>query len=595
MELNKREKTFKILTDSKNKLDRDEVKLNTTIDGLTKQIESITEELKTLKATANKLNITCEITNVSKINTEINLVTEQIKLLDENLKTAQQLQITKNELSDSLKTQNQSVNALKTKEATLTENIKNAKTEVENKQKSIDDLSKACTDLETILKTQLGKFNYDLPSIAQTNLFIKEIEELIIHFNNRQKSLDLLKAASKLIDSKLNNNKKQLETYNKDQNDYIKIINECVAKSNKLRTKRNDILPIAITVESKREGLQASKNQIAKKVELSKKELQKLLDSKTEKKALKVKNNKEQKDLIAILGTLKSTLDLQIENSDFESRQDIEKAILTKEDKLKYTQNKELIKEKQHKLNTLKEANLKAKEDLNKSKNFDTSEAESKLTLEELNTKNKLFLTERGKIAEAFRKNQEIRDRNQEIYKKIDAQAAICGIWNELYKIIGNSKDAFNVYVQRLTLKHLLDLANVHLYKLNKRYSLKMEEAYKPKEELNFNLIDHYQTDQTRLVDTSSGGEKFIISLALALGLSDLASKNVKIDSLFIDEGFGTLDNNTLETVIATLETLQSQGKMIGIISHVENLKERIPTQIQITKKSNGVSVVKII
>ena len=105
-----------------------------------------------------------------------------------------------------------------------------------------------------------------------------------------------------------------------------------------------------------------------------------------------------------------------------------------------------------------------------------------------------------------------------------------------------------------------------------------MSETYKAGEELNFNLIDHYQTDQSRLVDTSSGGEKFIISLALALGLSDLASKNVKIDSLFIDEGFGTLDSSSLETVISTLETLQSQGKMIGIISHVENLKERIPT-----------------
>ena len=151
------------------------------------------------------------------------------------------------------------------------------------------------------------------------------------------------------------------------------------------------------------------------------------------------------------------------------------------------------------------------------------------------------------------------------------------------------------MYVQRLTLKQLLDLANVHLYNLNKRYSLKLEDTYKPKEELNFNLIDHYQTDRARLVDTCSGGEKFIISLALALGLSDLASKNVKIDSLFIDEGFGTLDGNTLETVIATLETLQSQGKTIGIISHVENLKERIPTQIQITKKSSGVSTVKIV
>jgi len=83
--------------------------------------------------------------------------------------------------------------------------------------------------------------------------------------------------------------------------------------------------------------------------------------------------------------------------------------------------------------------------------------------------------------------------------------------------------------------------------------------------------------------------------LALALGLSDLASKNVRIDSLFIDEGFGTLDNQALEMVISSLESLQSQGKMIGIISHVEALKERIHRQIRLIKKSNGVSKVEII
>lgn len=162
-------------------------------------------------------------------------------------------------------------------------------------------------------------------------------------------------------------------------------------------------------------------------------------------------------------------------------------------------------------------------------------------------------------------------------------------------ELIGGSKDAFNTYVQRLTLQNLIHLANIHLYKLNKRYSLKMKENYNSGEELNFMLVDHYQADETRLVDTSSGGEKFLISLSLALGLSDLASHNVAIGSLFIDEGFGTLDNNTLETVIATLETLQAQGKMIGIISHVENLKERISTQIQVIKKNNGVSQIVVI
>ncbi|WP_298954280.1 SbcC/MukB-like Walker B domain-containing protein [uncultured Nonlabens sp.] len=232
---------------------------------------------------------------------------------------------------------------------------------------------------------------------------------------------------------------------------------------------------------------------------------------------------------------------------------------------------------------------------MEETKKFTLSEEENNSALEKIKATNKTLSVQKGEIKEAFKKDNEIKARNSEVYKSIETQEAICVTWRTLFKIIGNSKDAFNIYVQRLTLKHLLDLANVHLYNLNRRYSLQMETDYKPKEELDFNLIDHYQTDQARLVDTSSGGEKFIISLALALGLSDLASKNVKIDSLFIDEGFGTLDGNTLETVISTLETLQAQGKMIGIISHVENLKERIPTQIKINKKSNGVSVVELV
>jgi exonuclease SbcC len=167
--------------------------------------------------------------------------------------------------------------------------------------------------------------------------------------------------------------------------------------------------------------------------------------------------------------------------------------------------------------------------------------------------------------------------------------------WTTLMNVLGGSKHAFNTYVQRLTLQQLIQLANKHLFNLNKRYSLKLDEKYKKGEELSFKLVDHYQTDQLRYVDTSSGGEKFLISLSLAVGLSDLASNNVNIDSLFIDEGFGTLDSKTLDIVISSLETLQAQGKMIGIISHVENLKERIPTQIQVIKKSNGVSRIEIV
>lgn len=595
LELSERKEKLKLVIDSKNKLNNYEVELNTKITKSTELITAITVELKDINSKSKELNIDCELTDSTKIDIQLNLVIEHIKSLDLTLKVAQQLQINKNELAESIKLQNHAVSLLKTTVATLKEKIKNSKVEIDNKQKTIDRLTHICNDLESDLKIKLAKFNYELPSTEYTNLFIKNLEESIVNYNKIQKSLDSLKANVKVINTKLSSNKKQLETHIKSKNKCIKSINECDTKADELKTQRICILPLNLTVESKRTSLQSIINQLTKKVELNKNELQKILDAKTEKEALKVKNKKEQKDLIKNLTTLQVSLNSQIKSSNFESKQDIEKAFLTREDKLKFTRNKEQIKENKVKLKTLKDQNLKDKEVLNKSKNFDVSEGESKLVLEELIKKNKNFLTEKGEIIESFRKDQEIRDRNQEIYKKIDIQVEVCSVWKELFKIIGNSKDAFNVYVQRLTLKHLLDLANVHLYNLNKRYSLKMEDSYKPKEELNFNLIDHFQTDQTRLVDTSSGGEKFIISLALALGLSDLASKNVKIDSLFIDEGFGTLDNNTLETVISTLETLQSQGKMIGIISHVENLKERISTQIQITKKSNGISVVDIL
>jgi len=592
--LKTRTEKLDVLNAGKVELDISEVKLSTNIARLTSQINSIKEELKTIQSKSKELVGDCDLRSLSKINIEISLISEKLVSLGLKVTAAQQLQTKKDELSKTYKEQSQSVDSLKTKDATLSEKIKNAKSEIDIKQKVIDGLTKTCTYLENELKTKLSKFNYELPSIEKTNSFIKEIEEDITTYYKAQKSLEVLKSEVKVFRNNLENIGKYIETNIKTQNEYTEIIKKSDDHSEQLKEERIGILPQEITVESKRVSLQYLINQLFEKAESSKKSLQELLDIKTEKEVLKVNNIKEQDVLNKELNTLNLQFGSQIKNSDFNTKQDIENALLTKEDKLKYAQNKERIKVDKLRLKTLNEVNIKEFGVLNTSKNFDTTETENKLAFDELKTKKESLIAEKGEIKEAFRKDQEVKDRNQETYKKIESQQTICNVWRELFKIIGNSKDAFNVYVQRLTLKHLLDLANVHLFKLNKRYSLKMEEAYKPKEELNFNLIDHYQTDQARLVDTSSGGEKFIISLALALGLSDLASKNVKIDSLFIDEGFGTLDSNTLETVISTLETLQSQGKMIGIISHVENLKERIPTQIKVTKKSNGVSVVEI-
>jgi exonuclease SbcC len=108
-------------------------------------------------------------------------------------------------------------------------------------------------------------------------------------------------------------------------------------------------------------------------------------------------------------------------------------------------------------------------------------------------------------------------------------------------------------------------------------------------------VIDTYMGDERRVIDSVSGGERFVISLAMALSLSDLASNNVKLDSVFIDEGFGSLSPDDLDSAISMLERMQVENeKTVGIISHVESLKERISTQIVVEKLQNGESTISL-
>lgn len=165
--------------------------------------------------------------------------------------------------------------------------------------------------------------------------------------------------------------------------------------------------------------------------------------------------------------------------------------------------------------------------------------------------------------------------------------------WDLLNSYIGDREgNKFSNFAQNLTLFNLIGLANQRLRHLSDRYILD-----KPQEETeSLFVIDTYQGNAKRAVNTLSGGETFTLSLALALALSDLASQNVSIESLFIDEGFGTLDPDSLDMALSMLERLQSESeKTIGIISHVEALKERIGTQIRLFKNGNGQSTMEIV
>jgi exonuclease SbcC len=190
-----------------------------------------------------------------------------------------------------------------------------------------------------------------------------------------------------------------------------------------------------------------------------------------------------------------------------------------------------------------------------------------------------------GAIAEQRAQFARVKARQADILRRCERQSAVCERWGRLHDLIGSADGKkFRVFAQGLTFEQVVAYANQELQKMSDRYIM-VRDGDRP---LSLLMADDYQGGVLRATDNLSGGESFLVSLALALGLAKMASRNVRLDSLFLDEGFGTLDEETLEIALDTLGGLHQEGKLIGIISHVAALKERIPTQIKVFPGSNG-------
>ena len=199
-----------------------------------------------------------------------------------------------------------------------------------------------------------------------------------------------------------------------------------------------------------------------------------------------------------------------------------------------------------------------------------------------------------GQITGILNSDTEQRARQQGFAQQLEGAHRDYVRWHRLSKLIGSADGLlFARFAQGLTLERLTALANRHLVDLNPRYSI-CGAADGEAGDLDLEIIDHYQADVARPMRSLSGGETFLVSLALALGLSDLASGHNSIETLFIDEGFGSLSPETLEMAMAALENLQASGKTIGVISHVPAMQERITTQINVSKETNGCSRVRM-
>ncbi|MEG1342400.1 MAG: SbcC/MukB-like Walker B domain-containing protein, partial [Pseudomonas sp.] len=179
---------------------------------------------------------------------------------------------------------------------------------------------------------------------------------------------------------------------------------------------------------------------------------------------------------------------------------------------------------------------------------------------------------------------------NQALAERIAQAYAEWQRWARLNALIGSATgDTFRKIAQGYNLDLLVHHANVQLRQLARRYRLKRGGSL-----LGLLVLDTEMGDELRSVHSLSGGETFLVSLALALGLASMASSTLRIESLFIDEGFGSLDPESLQLAMDALDGLQAQGRKVAVISHVQEMHERIPVQIQVHRQGNGLSTVEV-
>ena len=402
-------------------------------------------------------------------------------------------------------------------------------------------------------------------------------------FTKTKTELDHLKQELELKKSELKTKDDQIKDLQEISRKELVKQEELEQEVNEIKKKRQAIFgdkqveQVRLDFNKKAEKLQKNAERIKSEVNQLKTALT-VLD--TQVKDLRL----EQKDLREKQQEEQVKFDRELEQSTFADMAHFKAALIGDE---QYQALKTQSQELQNKHN-LVVANLsKAKIELEQ-------EQAKKLSLLDLASLQEKLKSQRELLEQLFTKinqvnfkldqDKELRSESNELVKKINHQQQVLGEWSVLCELIGDATGStFSRFAQSITLEFLTDYANLHLERICPRYQLCVGH------ELELFIIDTYQADNKRPVSTLSGGESFLMSLALALGLSDLASDKVSIESLFLDEGFGTLDGNTLEIALDALDSLKSEGRMIGVISHVEALKERITTRIQVFS-GNGIS-----
>lgn len=293
------------------------------------------------------------------------------------------------------------------------------------------------------------------------------------------------------------------------------------------------------------------------------------------------------------LKTSEETLNSRLSENQFESILEFKTGLQLENSEFLKLQKQQYNNQKQQAEGAL-QATFQKWNQLNLDPKTNQTKGELSLTKEEIELIKNTLYQEIGQFKEQIENNDRLKADNQQKLETIQNKQKVFDKWDLLNKTVGSADGkAFKKFAQDFTLTLLIQYANQHLKNMFNRYELHKDDN---SAEMELQIKDNNFYGEIRNINSLSGGETFLVSLSLALGLSDLASKNTKIRSLFIDEGFGSLDPENLNNALDTLEMLrQTDERQIGIISHIDELKKRITTQIQVNKYSGEFSKIEIV
>ncbi|WP_394221750.1 AAA family ATPase [Alteromonas gracilis] len=477
---------------------------------------------------------------------------------------------------------------------TLAKQIGAQNTELANKAKAMEQRFAALCETMQEHGASFSKYSTTSNSIAHLTTWLFEKTDALKTYKQNQQLHGNLKNEFQGVSEKLLLLNRDIESEQKQLNETLSQLAQHEEELVTLRKHREEIFPEA-DIDSARSKAKANIDSAERGVNQYKAHLQHIETTLSRLEAEIAQLNEQISEKQKALSEASERFNAQLAASPFSDEQAFSKALLDEGTR------KTLVELEQRLTRQKQQADLQLDNALTTQQSLQNQE-NAELWQQELNEHGPQWVESRmaenaqqrdallsalGQIDQQLNANNQAREKQQQL---VDEMAAFETFYDDityLHSLIGSaSGDKFRRFAQGLTLDNLVQLANQQLDKLHGRYQL----IRKENEGLALSVLDTWQGDVVRDTKTLSGGESFLVSLALALALSDLVSHKTSIDSLFLDEGFGTLDAQTLDVALDALDNLNASGKMIGVISHIEAMKERIPTQLKVIKR-NGVGL----